>query len=63
MCDHKNVIITSFQVSNISADVDLKLDDEGRIIDFEFKNPIERAGGEISCPAFYCLDCETEFEL
>lgn len=61
-CEHKNIIVGSFQVGNVNAPVKLELDDSGEIVDFEFQNPMDRAGGELSDPVFYCADCGTEFE-
>lgn len=62
-CQHKNIIIGSFQVGNVNAPVKLEFDDDGAVVSFEFVNPMDRAGGEVSDPVFYCTDCHEEFEL
>ena len=62
-CSHRNVIVGSFQVGNVNAPVVLRHDGDGRISDFDFVDPADRATGEISDPVFYCEDCGAKLEI
>jgi len=59
-CKHENVILESYQVGNVNAPVRLKRNKAGEIIDWEWLDPDDRTGGELSDPAFSCADCGEE---
>lgn len=62
-CAHATVIIGSYQRGNVNVPVELKLDDEGVVVNFQFEDQAHAAVGELSDPVFYCQDCGAELQV
>jgi len=57
-CEHKDLLICSYQVANANTCVELARDvDTGKVVDFDFN----RIDGEVGEVDFYCGDCGEYF--